>query len=117
LDSARIDLKKSWLMLKEGKLVPHTGAGRVAHLKLSGLGTGVIEISGRQQFNVFINNRLAATGLKQYRLPLNQSATPGLLTVFSNAGIDQLTAGFTHKVEEDKFERNPNLVSNALVLI
>ncbi|MCX6128154.1 MAG: DUF4271 domain-containing protein [Proteobacteria bacterium] len=116
-DSIQVDLKKSWLMMDEGKLVPHSGEGRVAHVKLSELGSGVIQISSRQHFNVFVNNRLVASRTSQFKMPVGKTVGgQGLLTVFSNYGVDQLSLSFISPGQQDLFSRKPNSVSSALIL-
>jgi hypothetical protein len=117
-DSVRVDLKQTWLMMDDGKLVPHSGEGRVAYVNLAELGAGVIHLAGRQPFSILLNNRLLANGINQFKMPLNQTSNqPGLLTVYSSAGVDHLTVGYISLAKENVFEKKPARVSNALIVI
>jgi Domain of unknown function (DUF4271) len=117
LDSVKVDLKKSWLMLQDGKFVPHSGEGRAAYVNLSELNAGVILISGRQNFSVFVNNRLVGSNTKRFKMPVSKTfAARGVLAVFSDNGVDQVSLSFISPAEQGFFARKPNPVSSALIL-
>jgi hypothetical protein len=116
-DTIQVDLKKSWLMMHDGKFIPHSGEGRVAYLKLTELGAGVVLISGPRQFSVFINNKLAITRTHQFKMPVGKTGNDqGVLSVFSDYGVDRLSISFHKPAEPDFFTKKPNSVSNALIL-
>jgi hypothetical protein len=105
-------------MLEDGKFVPHSGEGRVAYVNLSELNAGVILISGRQNFDVFVNNRLVGSKTKHFKMPVSKTfGARGVLSVFSDNGVDHLSLGFISPAEQDFFGRKPNSVSSALILL
>jgi hypothetical protein len=117
LDSVQVDLKKSWLMLENGKFAPHSGEGRVAYVNLSELNPGVILISGRQNFDVFVNNRLVGNETKRFKMPISKTFGPRVLSIFSGNGVDQLSLSFISLAEQDFFGRKPDSVSSALIFL
>lgn len=116
-DSVQVDLKKSWLMLNDGEFVAHSGEGRVAHLKLSELGAGEIQVSGRQKFNVFVDNKLVVSHVTEFKMPVVQAfGGMSLMSVYSHSGVDQLLVRFISPRQQDLFSPKPNSVSSALIL-
>jgi hypothetical protein len=117
-DSIQVDLKKSWLMMEAGKFVPHSGEGRVAYIDLAELNSGIILISGRQNFDVFVNNRLIARRANHFKMPVGNSVDGrGVLSVFSDNGVDRLSLSLLRPAEPDFFGQKPSSVSSALIVL
>jgi hypothetical protein len=115
-DTTRVDLQKSLLMEEAGKFVPHNGEGRSAYLKLENVKPGLVEITGKQPFSVFVNNRLQSQSVLFFRLPILENES-SVLSVFSSAGISHISIQHLSVEEPDVWQQNPKTVSNALIIL
>jgi hypothetical protein len=115
-DTLRVDLRKSLLMEETGKFILHNGKSRVAHLKLENVKPGVIEITARHPFSVFVNNSLHSQSVLYLRLPISKNEL-GVLSVFSSAGLSDISIKHLSVEEADVWQQNPNTVSNALIIL
>jgi Domain of unknown function (DUF4271) len=113
-DSTRIDLRDKWLMLEDGRFMKHTGAGRVVYILLNDSTQGVIEIKAAGNVDIYLNNKIAASHVKQFRSKMLPAS--GYLAIFSPAGLDQIETNLITVSHENVWQSKPRSASSSVTL-
>jgi hypothetical protein len=110
-DTIRQDLSKTWKIIDNGTFKEHSGRSNVIYIDLTTDYHGTLEIKNNHPLSIFVNNRLAVTGKKKIRWPVDSltmsSQAPLQIAIFSDEKLNDLSTYILYPANENKIESRP----------